>query len=565
MADYLRIAGSAVFLVFFFGFCIFIHELGHFIAAKIRGLHIIAFSLGFRKFWSKKINGVEYRLGYLPFGGYVELPQIDSTGTPEDENGKPLPEASPTDRIITAVAGPLFNILFGLALGCLVWVFGVPQDSPKMSTITVSEISEAGPEYQAGLRKGDKIVKLNGDAFYESWGDFAKDIMLSIGKVNLEVSSPEKKTVTYVPRPDSPYAPSGLRREKIAYPYFAPLIPFTMFPQKGSIAAKAGIKKGDILLAVDGKQITTFMDFQNLLDANDGKPVELKVRRGDKTLTIAGITPKPMEELNKELPFLIGINWDASKKNTDLEVNALIPGYPAEAAGLRKGDILKKVNGIPLANREQLTQITRQGKEVKLEVERAGKLQNIVLIPRKQKYYTIGVDLAVNNYPNPFRQLYDTVDLSYKSLRSICYGVANKMGLTDSGSTIGLRNMSGPVGIGRVLFISVYQGSFMYGIYFVVIVTFALAIFNLLPLPVLDGGHCLIAILELIFKRKMPEGVIKYVSMMFVVLLVGLMVYVTFMDIKRLIPAKYLSGPDQTENKEQPNVSPEPDPTGQGQ
>lgn len=565
MADFLRIAGSALFLVFFFGFCIFIHELGHFIAAKIRGLHIIAFSLGFRKFWSKKINGVEYRLGYLPFGGYVELPQIDSTGTPEDENGKPLPEASPVDRIVTAVAGPLFNILFGLALGCLVWVFGVPQDSPKMSTITVSEISEAGPEYQAGLRKGDKIVKLNGDTFYESWGDFAKDIMLTIGKVDLEISSPEKKNVTYVPRPDSPYAPTDLKREKIAYPYFTPLIPFTMFPQKGSIAAKAGIKKGDILLAVDGKQITTFMDFQNLLDANDGKPVELKIRRGDTTLTIAGIKPEPMEELNKDLPFLIGIQWDATRKNTDIEVYSLMPGYPAEAAGLRKGDLLKKANGIPLANRDQLTQITRQGKEVKLEVERAGKLLNIVLTPKKQKYYTIGIDLAVDNYPNPFRQLYDTVDLSYKSLRSIFYGVANKLGLTDSGSTIGLRNMSGPVGIGRVLFISVYRGSFMYGIYFVVIITFALAIFNLLPLPVLDGGHCLIAILELIFKRKMPEGVIKYVSMMFVVLLVGLMVYVTFMDIKRLIPAKYLSGPDQTANKEQPNVSPKPDPTGQGQ
>lgn len=565
MADFLRIAGSALFLVFFFGFCIFIHELGHFIAAKIRGLHIIAFSLGFRKFWSKKINGVEYRLGYLPFGGYVELPQIDSTGTPEDENGKPLPEASPVDRIVTAVAGPLFNILFGLALGCLVWVFGVPQDSPKMSTITVSEISEAGPEYQAGLRKGDKIVKLNGDTFYESWGDFAKDIMLTIGKVDLEISSPEKKNVTYVPRPDSPYAPTDLKREKIAYPYFTPLIPFTMFPQKGSIAAKAGIKKGDILLAVDGKQITTFMDFQNLLDANDGKPVELKIRRGDTTLTIAGIKPEPMEELNKDLPFLIGIQWDSTRKNTDIEVYSLMPGYPAEAAGLRKGDLLKKANGIPLANRDQLTQITRQGKEVKLEVERAGKLLNIVLTPKKQKYYTIGIDLAVDNYPNPFRQLYDTVDLSYKSLRSIFYGVANKLGLTDSGSTIGLRNMSGPVGIGRVLFISVYRGSFMYGIYFVVIITFALAIFNLLPLPVLDGGHCLIAILELIFKRKMPEGVIKYVSMMFVVLLVGLMVYVTFMDIKRLITAKYLSGPDQTANKEQPNVSPKPDPTGQGQ
>ena len=75
--DILLSIGALFFVFIAIGFCIFSHELGHFLAAKWRGMHIDAFSLGFRPFWKKKINGVEYRLGWLPFGGYVELPQVE--------------------------------------------------------------------------------------------------------------------------------------------------------------------------------------------------------------------------------------------------------------------------------------------------------------------------------------------------------------------------------------------------------------------------------------------------------------------------------------------------------
>ena len=68
---YLGTAGAVVFVFAALGFCILFHELGHFLAAKMLGLHVDAFSLGFRPFWRKKYKGVEYRIGYLPFGGYV--------------------------------------------------------------------------------------------------------------------------------------------------------------------------------------------------------------------------------------------------------------------------------------------------------------------------------------------------------------------------------------------------------------------------------------------------------------------------------------------------------------
>ena len=84
----------------------------------------------------KKYKGVEYRLGYLPFGGYCDIPQVDATNsTPKAADGTVLERAKPIDRIITAVAGPLFNLLSGMLIACIVWICGMPQDTPKMREI----------------------------------------------------------------------------------------------------------------------------------------------------------------------------------------------------------------------------------------------------------------------------------------------------------------------------------------------------------------------------------------------------------------------------------------------
>ena len=188
LLNLLSIIGSLVFVFVAIGLCIFSHELGHFLAAKWRGLHIDAFSLGFKPFWRKKINGVEYRLGYLPFGGYVELPQVDATdAVPKAADGTELPRAKAIDRVITAVAGPLFNIIFGMIAGCLIYFFGMPQDTAKMREMTVNYVDEKGPEYAAGLRTNDRIVKLNGKSFHLSWAHFVKEILFTVDQIDDDI------------------------------------------------------------------------------------------------------------------------------------------------------------------------------------------------------------------------------------------------------------------------------------------------------------------------------------------------------------------------------------------
>ena len=95
--------------------------------------------------------------------------------------------------------------------------------------------------------------------------------------------------------------------------------------------------------------------------------------------------------------------------------------------------------------------------------------------------------------------------------------------------------MSGPIGIGKYLFLSVYQGSLILGLNVVVVITFNLGLVNLLPIPVLDGGHILLALLQMIFRRPVSQKILEPVTIVFITLLIGFMIFVSFYDVKKII------------------------------
>src|ERR1700758_152572 len=140
-----------------FNLLIFVHELGHFLAARWRGLKIDRFAIWFGKpIWKAKINGVEYALGTIPAGGYVSLPQMATMEMIEgkgESSGQPLPPISPLDKIIVAFAGPLFSFLLAFGFAVLVWVVGKPEQSCKNST-TVGWLDPNGPAAKSGLQAG---------------------------------------------------------------------------------------------------------------------------------------------------------------------------------------------------------------------------------------------------------------------------------------------------------------------------------------------------------------------------------------------------------------------------
>src|ERR1035437_532532 len=166
---------------------IFVHELGHFLAARWRGLKVERFAVWFGKpIWKKKINGVEYALGWIPAGGYVALPQMASMEMIEGKSGKPeekviepwaervgggtskiqnpdeiLPNVSALDKIIVAFAGPLFSFLLAIAFAFVVWGVGKPEQTPTKDSTTIGYVKIGGPAWNAGLRPGDKILEVD--------------------------------------------------------------------------------------------------------------------------------------------------------------------------------------------------------------------------------------------------------------------------------------------------------------------------------------------------------------------------------------------------------------------
>ncbi len=615
--DILKMIGTGVFVVFFFGFCVFIHELGHFLVAKWRGLHVVAFSLGFKKIWGKKIGGVDYRIGCLPFGGYVDLPQIDATGEATDEDGNVLPKVKPIDRILTAFAGPLFNFIFGMFLALFIWQYGVPQDTPKMRTMQVSAVPVESPEYQAGLRKGDIITQINGENYYGPWSTVVKDILMTIGDISLTIQRDNKEQViTYAPK-----ANPDFRSGKYFYPFFRIKIPKILYPKPNSPAEKAGIMPGDELVELDGKSVDSldWILLRRAFHSTSQKTYNLKVSRKNKVIPItvnsqrndkvpekyvidAAYTPtkelyitdlkkKPLlEKLGfKENDILLSINnknivnenqellYDAIKtglKNKDYSflvqrnnemckidvqqkdfmllsqdnqfvlsvskkgilIQEIIANGPAQKAGLKVKDIISHVNGKELLFNNFANIIkSSEGKVLNLTVVRDLKNIDIQMTPKLAGSYGLGISLTTYNYPNPIQQFTDVAVMSYKSLRGIFAGLGKKVGLTKNGSSLSPSDLSGPLGIIDIISTVVYRGSILLGINFIVMITFSLGILNLMPVPVLDGGHITLACIEIIFRRPLHTQVVKVLSLTFATLLISFMLFVTFHDGKRFI------------------------------
>src|SRR5467141_3987129 len=153
---------ASVFRVFFivlevvvlFNLLIVVHELGHFLAARWRGLFIEQFGIWFGKpLWKKKINGVLYSLGSIPAGGFVKLPQLapmDIIEGKADLDREKLPPISAIDKIIVAFAGPLFSLLLALFFAGIVWVTGHPVGEADSTTI-IGYVAPDSPAQKVGL------------------------------------------------------------------------------------------------------------------------------------------------------------------------------------------------------------------------------------------------------------------------------------------------------------------------------------------------------------------------------------------------------------------------------
>ena len=446
----------AIFLVIiFFGGSIFVHELGHFLAARRRGVHVERFSIGFGPpifSWRGK-DGVEYRLAWIPFGGYVLLPQLADLGAVEGKSEvdvSKLPPISYASRMLVFVAGAAFNILFALLLATIVWFVG----QPTFSALATTKIGTVSPT-----------------------------VTLLDGKV--------------VPNP----------------------------------AAEAGLQAGDVVKAIDGN---TVKDFEDIINA-----VLLGTRRTDDGRRVSEfvIERNGREQTATVSPLLLGddqIRVAGVEPADDLTADEVLPGSPAQAAGVLPGDRILSVDGQPVYQRVAVSEHLAKHADRPTEflLQRGNEEVTLRIQPRTETDERTGKPVAriglryrepiIVVHPTPWSQISDDVRMTFRTLGA----------LLSPTSDVGPSKLSGPIGIARVLHQQA-QWDIRRVLWFTILVNVNLAIFNLLPIPVLDGGQMLFATINRLRRRALPPNFIMATQSAFFVILFSLIIYVSFFDVRR--------------------------------
>ena len=432
----------AIGVILLFSVTIFVHELGHYLAARLLGLVVDVFSIGFGPAIVKKtIGGIVYKVGCLPVGGYVALPQLDPGGAEDaDGNKRNLPAVKPWKKIIVAGAGAGFNILFAILLAYVVY-----------------------------------------------WGG------------RTMVHEERDCVVGYV--------------------------------ATNSAAFAAGMQPGDIIEGLNGAPVNRWDDF--MLEAALADQVELSIRKKDDTLqnislpTVdSGMGGRYVEGVAKHMPCLI---------------IGIIPNSSAQQAGLEARDIIREFAGQPIYSVSQLTELVNNysGVETPVTVRRDGTDLTLNVTPKydeKLDRALIGIEF------NPF-DIYKTPMDQMKSWSMPVFRLLKKL-VTPSSARKVAGAVGGPVAIFSMIW-SAVQASLLLALWFTGMLNVNLAILNLLPIPVLDGGHIVFSLWEMITRRPVHEKVVNTLANVFGALLILAIVLVTINDFRRLVLPRFFGSKDE--------------------
>ncbi len=331
--DTLKFLLICVEVVLIFNLMILVHEWGHYLAARWRGLVVEKFAIWFGKpIWKKTINGVEYRLGSIPAGGYVAIPQLAPMemleGDVENDRSQ-YPPIGPLDKIIVAAAGPLFSLLLALFFACLVWGLGRPVGEMETST-TVGYTVEDGPAAQAGILPGDKIVSIDGKPItqFGPAGNARESVVWNVASsenptIAVEIERDgQRQTIDIAPAspPRSGWGRANLRQIGIL-PSMTPKVAKIF---ENSPAAEADIQQGDLITEVNGVPVLSMIEVGDKLKETGTAPVVLTVQRGDSTFDVT-VTPRIPEGEDAPGSDSNGISRASSRAFTPIPSSRSVP------------------------------------------------------------------------------------------------------------------------------------------------------------------------------------------------------------------------------------------------
>ncbi len=421
------------------GVMVLVHEWGHFLVARLFGVRVEVFSIGFGpRIWGVRRGPTDYRLSILPLGGYVRMagdnPAEERKGDPDEFLSKPR-----WQRVLIALAGPTTNFLMAVILTAALFVRGGQQPSYADKPVVIAGVMKDSAAQKAGIQAGDRIVSFAG-VKNPTWDRVALELALS---------APGRSEPVVVER--------------------------------------------------------------------QGQQVPLSVASEPQPFTAIGY---PAE------PAVIGV---------------VSPGLPAEKAGLAPGDTILTVDGEPLASPYQLSDMIQrsQGRPMSLEVSRGGSIQKIVLMPtwgdpgdgtaRWEIGITYRFTTSSKRYSPPIAMV-KAAEFHVILATKLVYLVGQLFT-----GRVSLKQVQGPLGIVQASSQAAKRG-FGDLISLMALVSLNLGILNLLPIPILDGGHILMLGIEGLLRHDISLKIKERVVTVGMVFLLLVFLIVMYNDVLRLFP-----------------------------
>ncbi len=532
-----------VFLIVF-SILVLVHEFGHFIMAKMAGIKVLEFGFGLPpRIWGKKKGETLYSINAIPFGGFVRMFGEDEAQLKgKKDKERSFAHQSMRKRTKVLVAGVLMNFLLAWFLISIGFSFGMePLITPDgflsavnsgviqlTEGVRVKSIDEGSLADSTGLMANDVIYKIDNQ---DVNSDLLANFLINPFKQFKVLRSGE--VLTYEITRDPKIEVSGEDIFGVTFYDYVPMPRVKIYDlDLGSPFYKVGLRNGDIILSVNGKQMFSVPDYENLLRDFDQFTFEV-YRNGEKKNFLIELPP-----------------------SEEIIISRVLPDTPAQRAGLREGDIIISVNGTnfydpeklinftkDLGNKKAAYVISRNGErifcQIELENGRIGALLSELVDYREgQKISVYNTDLlsSIDSVKDEKYPVYKAIPKAFTETFRLSYltAVMVKDFVGDIFVTGEVpQSVSGPVGIAQMVHFS-WQEGFMQLLRLVAILSLSLAVVNILPFPALDGGRLLFVFVELILGYKINQ---KWESVIHVIgygLILLLILAVTYSDLMRL-------------------------------
>lgn len=559
-------------IVTLLGGVIAVHEFGHFIFAKWSGIRVDTFSIGFGpKLLSKKWGETEYCLSLIPLGGFVKIYGQDPeelANDPEPQPDRAFVKKSLGQKLGVLFGGPLFNYLLAILIFAVLAVAGV-QKLPAIATRVIAET----PAYNAGLRSGDVIVSVEGQptkTFEDVAELIAKNPEKSLKFSLLREGSPKDLDITV--QKEHALTPYG---EESVAGVLEGLDPLGREPIMATTLGSHpwGFKSGDKIIELDGQAISSWEGLEKSISkilTSPQQKMSFKVQRGTETVALESGDIRPL--VNKSKGDVHAFLDGAGLHNPELFIQEVVGGSPAASAGVKAGDRIIAANGKKVYSFEHLRNMIQYAGELAakaantpdpqgdlvnaldLEIEREGVRQKLNSAIRATKgkdplgetivTFTIGIlsagkpqmppNLIIERTYNPFKAFW------IGSVETVNHTVMTVVGIKKLAfGEVSAKAVGGPIMIGKLAGDTFSSRGWRDFLRIMAIISISLGVFNLIPIPILDGGHIVFAVIESIRGRPLSQRVQQAALKVGLSLILVLMVFALYNDISRVIPFSF--------------------------